>query len=90
MKKRFTEESRRAGMAILREADTGEKSVAEVGRQHGVSEPTIYGWRRKYGGTRQAEVRRVRELEEENVRLKRVLAEHHRELDAVKELLKGK
>jgi putative transposase len=57
-------------------------------RQHGVSEPTVYGWRRKYGGMEQAEVRRLRELEKENVRLKRLLAERDLELDAVKEFLK--
>jgi putative transposase len=87
MKKRFTEEQI---VAIVREADTGEKSVAEVARQHGVSEPTVYGWRRKYGGMEQAEVRRLRELEKENVRLKRLLAERDLELDAVREFLKKK
>jgi putative transposase len=87
MKKRFTEEQI---VAILREADTGDKSVAEVARQHAVSEPTIYGWRRKYGGMAQAEVRRLRELEKENVRLKRLLAERDVEIDVVKEFLKKK
>jgi transposase-like protein len=87
MKKRFTEEQI---VGILREADTGEKTVAAVARQHGVSEPTIYGWRRKYGGLEQAEVRRLRELEKENVRLKRLLAERDVELDVVKEYLKKK
>ncbi len=75
-------------MAILREADTGEKSVADVARQHGVSEPTIYGWRRKYGGMDPEEVRRLRTLEKENVRLKRLLAERDLALDVVKEFLK--
>ena len=87
MKKRFTEEQI---VAILREADTGDKTVAEVARQHGVSEPTIYGWRRKYGGMEQAAVRRLRELEKENVRLKRLLAERDVEIDVIKEFLKKK
>lgn len=87
MKKRFTEEQI---VAILREADTGDKTVAELARQHGVSEPTIYGWRRKYGGMEQAEVRRLRELEKENVRLKRLLAERDVEIDVIKEFLKKK
>ena len=87
MKKRCTEEQI---VGILRAADTGEKTIAEVARQHGVSEPTIYGWRRKYGGLEQAEVRHLRELEKENVRLKRLLAERDVELDVVKEFLKKK
>jgi len=87
MKKRFTEEQI---VAILREAESGDKTVAEVARQHGVSEPTIYGWRRKYGGMEQAEVRRLRELEKENVRLKRLLAERDVEIDVIREFLKKK
>ena len=87
MKKRFTEEQI---VAILREAETGNKTVAEVARQHGVSEPTIYGWRSKYGGLEQAEVRRLRDLEKENARLKRLLAERDVEIDVIKEFLKKK
>jgi putative transposase len=87
MKKRFTEEQI---VAILREAESGDKTVAELARSHGVSEPTIYGWRRKYGGMEQAEVRRLRELEKENSRLKRLLAERDVEIDVIKELLKKK
>ncbi len=49
-----------------REAESGGKTVAQLARQHSVSEPTIYGWRNKYGGMEQAEVRRLRELEKEN------------------------
>ena len=87
MKKRFTEEQI---VAILREAETGDKSVADLARRHGVSERTIYGWRRKYGGMEQAEVRRLRELEKENARLKRLLAERNVEIDVIKDFLKKK
>ena len=85
MKKRFTEEQI---VSILREAESGEKTVAELARQNWVSEPTIYGWRRKYGGMERAEVRRLRELEKENARLKRLLAERDVEIDVIKEFLK--
>lgn len=87
MKKRFTEEQI---VGILREAQTGERTMAEVARQHGVSEPTLYVWRRKYGGMEQPEVRRLRELEKENARLKRLLAERDVEVDVMRELLKKK
>lgn len=87
MKKRFSEEQI---VAILREAEAGDKTVAQLARQHGISEPTFYVWRRKYGGMEQAEVRRLRELEKENLRLKRLLAERDLEVDVIKELLKKK
>jgi len=85
MKKRFTEEQI---VSILRETESGNKSVAELARHHGVSEPTIYGWKRKYGGMEQAEVRRLKDLEKENARLKRLLAERDVEIDVIKEYLK--
>jgi putative transposase len=87
MKKRFTEEQI---VSILREAESGHKTVAELARHHGVSEPTFYSWRRKYGGMEQAEVRRLRELEKDNARLKRLLAERDLEIDVIKEFLKKK
>jgi putative transposase len=87
MKKRFTEEQI---VSILREAESGDKTVTELARRHGVSEPTFYSWRRKYGGMEQAEVRRLRELEKENLRLKRLLAERDVEIDVIRELLKKK
>jgi putative transposase len=87
MKKRFTEEQI---VAILRAAESGDQTVAELARHHGISEPTFYTWRRKYSGMEQAEVRRLRELEKENARLKRLLAERDVEVDVLKECLKKK
>jgi putative transposase len=87
MKKRFTEEQI---VSILRESESGDKTVAELARQHGISEPTFYAWRRKYGGMEQAEVRRLKDLEKENARLKRLLAERDVEIDVIKEFLKKK
>ena len=87
MKTRFSEEQI---VAPLREAEAGDKTVAQLARLHGISEPTFYVWRRKYGGMEQAEVRRLRELEKENLRLKRLLAERDVEIDVIKELLKKK
>jgi putative transposase len=87
MKKRFTEEQI---VAMLREIETGQVTVAELARRQGVSEPTIYAWRRKFGGMEQPEVKRLRELEKENARLKRLLAERDVEVDVMKDLLKKK
>jgi len=71
MKKvRFTEEQM---VAVLREADRN--PVAEVARKHKVSEQTIYVWRRRFGTLQLADVNRLRELEAENAKLKRMVAE---------------
>lgn len=86
-KSRFTEEQM---VGILREAERGEKTIAEISRLHGITEQTFYRWKQKYGGMDTSEVRRQRELEAENVRLKRLLAERDLEIDAMKEFLRKK
>jgi putative transposase len=75
MKKRFTQEQI---VAVLREAESGQKPVGEICRKHAISAPTFYVWRRKYGSMAESEVKRLRELEKENARLKRLLAERGR------------
>jgi putative transposase len=57
---------------------------------HGISENTFYRWRKRYGSMEISEVRRLRELEAENARLKRLLAERDLEIDAIREVLRGK
>ena len=71
MKQRFSEEQI---VQILREAAAA-PSKAEVRRKHGISEWTYYRWRRRYDGMAETEVRRLRQLEQENGRLKRLLAD---------------
>ncbi len=87
MKKRFSEEKI---VAILRDAESGQKTVGEICRRHSISAPTFYVWRRKYGSMAESEVKRLRELEKENARLKRLLAERDVEVDVMKELLQKK
>ena len=70
-RKRFTEEQI---ISILKEREAGMK-VAELGRSHGVSEQSIYRWQGKYGGLEVSEAKRLRLLEEENRRLKRMVAD---------------
>lgn len=87
MKKRFSDEQI---VAILREAGTGAKSIAELSRAHGVSEPTFYVWRRKFGHMPESQVKRLRELGKDHARLQRLLAERDLEVDVLKELLQKK
>ena len=68
----------------------GEKPVAEVCRQHNIAENTFYRWRTRFGGMNTNEAARVRELEKENARLKRLLAERDLEVDIIKEFLSKK
>ena len=84
---RFSEEK---FVGILREAEKGEKPVAELCREHGVAEQTFYRWRRKYGGLNESDVQRLKELTVENAKLKRLLPERDLEIDAFKELLAKK
>jgi len=84
-KNRFTEEQM---VAILREADR--TSVPEVARKHKISEQTVYVWRRKFGTLEPADVKRLRSLETENAKLKKLLAERDLEIDTMKEINRRK
>lgn len=77
-------------ISILREAEKGELTITAICRAHSISENTFYKWRQKYGGMEVADARRLRELERENARLKRLLAESVIEIDAMKEVLAKK
>jgi putative transposase len=77
-------------VGILQEADAQGAGVRDVCNRHGVCEQTFYRRRRRYGAMQVDEVRRLRELEAENARLKRLLAESHLEIDAIREVLRGK
>src|SRR5690554_4073425 len=70
-RKRFSEEQI---IGVLKEAEAGAKT-ADLARRHGVSEATIYNWKSKYGGLEVSEARRLKELESENAKLKRLLAD---------------
>ena len=74
-------------VAILQETEKGDKPVVELCKDKGISEATFYAWRKKFGGMQTRDVQRLRELEKENARLKRLLAERVLELDVVKEAL---
>jgi putative transposase len=84
-KTRFSEEQM---VAILREAD--EKPVPEVAKKHGVSAQTIYGWRKHYGSLEPADLKRLRLLEQENGRLKKMVADRDLEIDVLKEITRKK
>lgn len=82
--KRFSDEQI---VSILAQAERGEKTIIEVCREHGVSEVSFYRWRQKFGSVGVKEVQRLKELEKENARLKKLLAERDLEIDACKEVL---
>ena len=77
-------------ISMLREADKGDQTIAAVCRAHGISENTFYKWRQKFGGMEVSEAKRLRELEKENARLKRLLADRMIEIDAMKEVVAKK
>ena len=74
-------------IGILKEADCKTITIGELCRNHGVSEQTFYRWRRKYGGLSVSKARRLKGLEKENSRLKRLLAERDIEIDVMKDEL---
>ena len=80
-KARFTEEQM---VAIIREADR--ESVSAVAKRHGISEQTIYTWRKRFGSFQANDVRRLRQLEAENARLKKLVAERDLEIEIMKEV----
>ena len=80
-KTRFSEEQM---VKILREADKA--PVSEVAKRHGVSDVTIYAWRKRFGKLEAVDVKRLRALEAENARLKKVLAERVMDIEILKEV----
>jgi putative transposase len=85
-KSRFTETQI---VSILKEADAG-MPVNEVWRKHGISSATFYKWKAKYGGLEAADLKRMRELEVENAKLKRMYANLALENQAMKDIIEGK
>lgn len=77
-------------VAILHQAEKGEQTIQAICREHGITETTFYRWRKIYGGVTVSEAHRLKELEKENQRLKRLLAERDLEVDALKEYLAKK
>ena len=86
MKKRYSEEQI---IGFLREANAG-LPVKELCRKHGFSEPSYYAWKAKFGGMNVLDAQRLKTLEAENTKLKKLLANSMLEIDAMREGLKGK
>lgn len=86
MKKRFTEEQI---IGVLREGEAGLKPT-QLCRKHGISEATYYNWKAKFGGMTVSDAQRLKALEQENNKLKRLLAESMLDNAALKELLSRK
>lgn len=74
-------------VTVLQEADKGEKTIAALCKDKGITENTFYRWRNRFGGMQVKEAQRLRELEKENARLKRLLAEQVLETDLLKDVL---
>lgn len=86
MKKRFTEEQI---IGFLKQAQAG-VAIKDLCRKNGFSDATFYTWRRKFGGMEVADAKRLRELESENAKLKKLLAESMLDIEALQVVVKGK
>ena len=85
-RKRYTEEKI---ISILKEHEAG-ASVPDLSRRYGIAENTIYRWKSKFGGMEVSDAKRLRELEAENRKLKRLLCEAELDKAAMKEIIEGK
>ena len=85
-RKRFTEEQI---IGVLREHEAGAKA-SDLARKHSVSEATLYNWKAKYGGMDVSDAKRLKALEDENAKLKKLLADQMLEASALRELLSKK
>ena len=77
-------------IAILQQAEKGETTIQALCKEHSITETTFYRWRKVYGGLNLCEASRLKELQKENARLKRLLAERDLALDALQEYLQKK
>ena len=80
---KFTEEQ---VVKILEEGQSGEQTIEEICRKHGIHKQTYYGWKKKYGGLSASDLQRMRQLEQENARLKRAVADLTLDNQVLKEL----
>lgn len=85
-RKRYSEEQI---ISILKQHEAG-RTMVDLAREHGIAENTLYRWKSKFGGMEVSEAKRLRELESENARLKRLLAEAELDKAAMKEVIEGK
>lgn len=85
-KTRFTESKI---VSILREQEAG-RTVQEISREYGISQATFFNWKSKYGGMNSSQLKRLKELEEENQKLKRMFADVSLQRDGLKDLIEKK
>jgi putative transposase len=85
-RKRYTEEQI---ISLLKQHEAG-RTMVDLAREHGIAENTLYRWKSKFGGMEVSEAKRLRDLEAENAKLKRLLAEAELDKAAMKEVIEGK
>lgn len=87
MKKRFSEEQI---VSILREAEIGDTTIKDICKKRNITETTFYKWRKQYGGMEVSDVRKLKSLEQENAKLKKLLAEQMLITESLKEIAEKK